>query len=67
MTLNGSLFLKPAAAMAVILLIASCTRFSGNGYSSAWEKYPDSRWVGPDLWANRLADWEVRDGRLVCI
>jgi len=53
-------------AVAVILLFTSCTRFSGNGYSSAWEKYPDSRWAGPDLWANRLADWEVRGGRLVC-
>jgi hypothetical protein len=66
MTLKVSCFLKPLAAAAVIIISISCTRFSGNGYSSAWEKYPDSRWAGPDLWANRLADWEVRDGRLLC-
>jgi hypothetical protein len=55
--------------MAVILLLlsVSCTRFSGNGFSSKWEQYPDSRWVGPDLWANRLADWEISDGRLTCL
>ena len=66
MTLKVSCFLKPLAAAAAIIISISCTRFSGNGYSSAWEKYPDSRWAGPDLWANRLADWEVSDGRLQC-
>ena len=50
----------------IIASLGSCTRFSGNGYSSAWDRYPDSRWVGPDLWANRLADWEIKDGRLTC-
>lgn len=50
----------------IIMLLSSCERFTGNGYSSAWEKYPDSRWAGPDLWANRLADWEIKDGRLTC-
>ncbi len=54
-----------AAATAIIISL-SCTRFSGNGYSSQWEKYPDNRWAGPDLWANRLADWEIRNGRLTC-
>lgn len=54
-------------AVIIVLLSVSCTRFSGNGYSSAWEQYPDSRWVGPDLWANRLADWEIIDGRLTCL
>jgi alkaline phosphatase D len=63
---NGSLILSSLAIVMIILLFGSCTRFSGNGYSSSWEKYPDSRWTGPDLWANRLADWEVRDGWLIC-
>jgi hypothetical protein len=66
MTGKGIAVLKSLAAVAVIITGISCTRFSGNGYSSAWEKYPDSRWAGPDLWANRLADWEIREGMLTC-
>ena len=58
--------LSSLLAVVVIIFLGSCTRFSGNGYSSAWDRYPDSRWVGPDLWANRLADWEIKDGRLTC-
>ncbi|MDX9772354.1 MAG: hypothetical protein RBT02_02915 [Bacteroidales bacterium] len=63
---DGSFILSSLAMAMIIFLFGSCTRFSGNGYSSSWEKYPDSRWAGPDLWANRLADWEVRDGSLIC-
>ncbi|KPK08357.1 MAG: hypothetical protein AMS20_02140 [Gemmatimonas sp. SG8_28] len=29
-----------------------------------WSSHPDRRWVGPGLWANRLQDWRVADGRL---
>jgi hypothetical protein len=29
-----------------------------------WSASPDRRWVGPGLWANRLQDWHVADGRL---
>lgn len=50
----------------VILLLSSCTRFAGSGFLSHWERYPDSRWTGPDIWANRLADWEIKNGRLTC-
>ncbi len=24
-------------------------------------------WIGPDYWANRLQDWQIRDGRLECL
>jgi len=24
-------------------------------------------WVGPEFWANRLQDWELRDGEAVCV
>ena len=66
MTSNGRFILSSLATVVIIVFFISCTRFSGNGFSSSWEKYPDSRWAGPDLWANRLADWEVREGRLTC-
>jgi alkaline phosphatase D len=29
-----------------------------------WDAVRFRPWVGPNLWANRLADWEVRDGYL---
>lgn len=66
MTRPGIMTLSSLLAVVVIILMPACTRFSGNGFHSSWERYPDSRWAGPDLWANRLADWEVREGRLTC-
>lgn len=30
----------------------------------SWDDSSDRPWVGPNLWANRLQDWQVRDGRL---
>ena len=35
-------------------------------FESAW---PTAKrvWVGPAYWANRLQDWQVRDGRLECL
>ena len=29
-----------------------------------WMSVPDRPWPGPDWWANRLQDWQVREGRL---
>jgi alkaline phosphatase D len=63
---NGKYALSSLVTVMIILLSGSCVRFTGNGYSSSWEKYPDGRWAGPDLWANRLADWEIKDSRLTC-
>ncbi|MEZ6197594.1 MAG: alkaline phosphatase D family protein [Planctomycetota bacterium] len=28
---------------------------------------PDRVWLGPDLWANRLQDWAVENGRRACV
>jgi hypothetical protein len=36
------------------------------GFRSRWRAWPDLRWAGPEFWANRLQDWIVRDGRVVC-
>ena len=30
----------------------------------SWDGVPDRPWAGPVVWANRLQDWRVRDGRL---
>ncbi|MEM6312770.1 MAG: alkaline phosphatase D family protein [Planctomycetota bacterium] len=33
---------------------------------SPWQDAKDRRWLGEDFWANRLQDWAVIDGTLVC-
>ncbi len=62
----GFLSASSLMTIGIFLLFTTCTRYSGNGFHSSWEKYPDNVWVGPELWANRLADWEVKSGRLTC-
>ncbi|UCH09515.1 MAG: alkaline phosphatase D family protein [Fidelibacterota bacterium] len=37
------------------------------GLVERWGHIDQRRWVGPNLWANRLQDWQVRNGRLECI
>lgn len=27
----------------------------------------DQTWIGPEFWANRLQDWKLEDGQLVCL
>ena len=66
MNKSGFLSASLPVTIGILLLSISCTRFSGNGFRSSWERHQDSRWAGPDLWANRLADWEVKDRRLFC-
>ncbi|MCP5532105.1 MAG: hypothetical protein H7A48_02925, partial [Akkermansiaceae bacterium] len=36
-------------------------------FSDDWDNLPDQTWAGPGYWANRLQDWEVRNGRVQCI
>ncbi len=33
---------------------------------NAWSQL-DRVWAGPDYWANRLQDWRLEDGNLVCV
>lgn len=36
-----------------------------NNFRSAWAGYEGRReWIGKEYWANRLGDWEIRNGRL---
>ncbi len=43
--------------------LAACGSEPG-GVVESWDDASDRPWVGPNLWANRLQDWQVRDGRL---
>lgn len=36
-------------------------------YQSHWQNLPDMIWTGEELWAQRLQDWCVRDGKLTCL
>ena len=31
-----------------------------------WRELPERHWAGPTIWTNRLQDWTVRDGTLIC-
>ena len=33
----------------------------------SWDGVPDRPWPGPELWANRVQDWEVRGERLEAV
>ncbi len=62
MTMRTRLFL-----LFILLYLTSCSNNHRLKYSSEWSYSPDCTWAGPSLWANRLQDWKVEDGRLVCI
>ena len=53
---------------AVILMPVGCIGDAADTqFASAWRSSPDRPWAGPNYWANRLQDWEVRNGKLRCI
>lgn len=56
-----------ARIAAVVLALTSALPARAQEYHSRWAESPDRRWVGPELWANRLQDWRVLDGRLECV
>lgn len=35
-------------------------------FKSNWQDWPDMKWAGPEYWGNRLQDWMVSNGQLVC-
>jgi hypothetical protein len=39
----------------------------GGTIQISWEESADRIWLGPELWANRLADWRLHNGRLECV
>ncbi len=38
----------------------------GVTYKSDWANWPDMKWVGPIYWGNRLQDWIIKDGSVIC-
>ena len=35
-------------------------------FKSNWQDWPDMKWAGPQYWGNRLQDWKIENGKLVC-
>ena len=54
----------------VIISPASLTAIknirSAVSFESEWGQWPDMEWVGPEYWGNRLQDWTIKDGCVVC-
>jgi len=56
-----------AGTLAAPELLRRLSRVEAPGtFSSSWERWPDVRWAGPDVWGNRLQDWRIRDGAVEC-
>lgn len=68
--LNSSSIMKNTGIYLVFvlfILFSGCSKTQRLRYNSDWINSPDGVWAGPELWANRLQDWKVENGKLVCI
>ncbi len=59
--------LKISIFFLLVGLMAACSTIDDtNSLNYNWEKVTDRTWAGGNFWANRLQDWEVKNGRLTC-
>ena len=50
-------------AYLAIVLMLGCSQNVFVYHTSLPEK-TERYWIGPELWANRLQDWHIKDGRI---
>jgi alkaline phosphatase D len=52
-----------------LCFLLSCQSGPGDSaiFKSNWPTKAHRTFIGPDYWANRLQDWQIKDGRLECI
>ncbi len=70
-----STFIDPNTMNRVHLLVLicvcigfiACNKPSTSDFSSNWPKEVTRSWIGPEYWTNRLQDWELQEGKLVCL
>lgn len=55
--------MKQIATFIFLLIFNSLT---AQTYQSTWQNKSDMQWIGEELWANRLQDWQIKDGTLKC-
>jgi len=48
-------------------IIASCSDRQEATFNLSWDTSINRIWAGPEVWTNRLQDWEVSDGKLKCL
>jgi alkaline phosphatase D len=52
------------AWLVTLLLVNACG--TGEKFTAEFSNV-DRTWAGPDFWANRLQDWKLENGKLVCL
>lgn len=51
-------------ALSITLFVSSCSK--EKEFIAEFSNV-DQTWIGPEFWANRLQDWKLEDGQLVCL
>lgn len=64
-----SFFLSCLQSVAIVALSCGLIGCSGGSdvFRSSWPTDTTRAWIGPEYWANTLADWRLDDGRLECL
>ena len=62
--MRRSSFFGLFALFALLVLLPACTE-PENSFEIQFAGSPDRTWIGPQFYANRMLDWELRDGRLL--
>ena len=58
----------PIHRLISLLILASASSLNADVVmTDTFRASPDRTWIGRDWWANRLQDWAIEDGRLICI
>lgn len=50
----------------IFLLGTSCISKKEKSTVFEFSNDLDRIWIGPDFWANRIQDWQINDGKLIC-
>ena len=63
--MNFKLCIKSIGILYLLLLMGCDDTKKSTNYT--WNQVVDRTWAGENFWANRLQDWQVKDGKLVCV
>ncbi|MFC1629001.1 alkaline phosphatase D family protein [Gemmatimonadota bacterium] len=62
-----SITIRTLPFIMIFLLLSGCGSRQGGDHLSSWPAGVERVWVGPEYFANRLADWKIDEGRLECV
>ena len=63
----GSVLPMSVPCLGVSSLSANFRAKKAVSFASEWHLWPNMKWVGPQYWGNRLQDWELENGRAICV